>query len=177
MYENKNTFQIYLPDKIQFSPYQLSILKENEKLLKDTKEIRPLFDKKTHDMIVKMKSEFKNLGENYNDKKESIKFEIARISRFIIDNIHNTPISEADKKFLYTYLNQSEFRLQLLMFLNLIRAAGKFRIGKQSFKQLGHIMTYIVDRISEDKDFESMRYLLIMCQTYYFINKDKRNST
>ena len=125
-------------------------------------------------MIVKMKSEFKNLGENYNDKKESIKFEIARISRFIIDNIHNTPISEADKKFLYTYLNQSEFRLQLLMFLNLIRAAGKFRIGKQSFKQLGHIMTYIVDRISEDKDFESMRYLLIMCQTYYFINKDKK---
>ena len=174
MYENKNTFQIYLPDKIAFSPYQLSILKENEKLLKDTKEIRPLFDKKTHDMIVKMKSEFKNLGENYNDKKESIKFEIARISRFIIDNIHNTPISEADKKFLYTYLNQSEFRLQLLMFLNLIRAAGKFRIGKQSFKQLGHIMTYIVDRISEDKDFESMRYLLIMCQTYYFINKDKK---
>lgn len=174
MYENKNTFQIYLPDKIEFSPYQLSILKENEKLLKDTKEIRPLFDKKTHDMIVKMKSEFKNLGENYNDKKESIKFEIARISRFIIDNIHNTPISEADKKFLYTYLNQSEFRLQLLMFLNLIRAAGKFRIGKQSFKQLGHIMTYIVDRISEDKDFESMRYLLIMCQTYYFINKDKK---
>ena len=101
-----------------------------------------------------------------------IKFEIYRISKFILENIHQTPLGENDKKFLYTHLNQSEFRLQLLMFLNNIRAAGKFKIGKQSFTQLGNIMRYLVDKISEDKDFESMRYLLIMCQTYFFINKN-----
>ena len=32
----------------------------------------------------------------------------------------------------------------------------------------------MVDRISEDKDYESMRYLLIMCQTYYYVNKEKK---
>ena len=37
--------------------------------------------------------------------------------------------------------------------------------------QLGHIMYRIVDFISNEKDFESMRYLLIMCQTYFFLNK------
>lgn len=174
IFDKKGTFQIYLPHKNEFAPYQLSVLKDIEKALNDTKESKPLFDKKTHNMIVKMKSEFRSLGDKYDDKKESIKFEIARISRFIIDNIHNTPISEIDKKYLYTYLNNSEYRLQLLMFLNLKRAEGKFQIGKHSFKQLGHIMKYIVDRISEDKDFESMRYLLIMCQTYYFVNKENK---
>ena len=32
-------------------------------------------------------------------------------------------------------------------------------------------MYRIVDFISTEKDFESMRYLLIMCQTYFFLNK------
>ena len=69
------------------------------------------------------------------------------------------------------YLKDPEYRLQFLLYLNNARAAGKFRISKNSFIQLGHIMFHIVDLISIEKDFESMRYLLIMCQTYFFINK------
>ena len=69
------------------------------------------------------------------------------------------------------YLKDPEYRLQFLLYLNNARATGKFRISKNSFIQLGHIMFHIVDLISIEKDFESMRYLLIMCQTYFFINK------
>lgn len=175
MLENTSTFRLNGHEKFDFLPYQIPILESKEyKETKDVKEIKPKFDKKTHDIIVRMKKEFKNIAERYDDQKESAKYEIYRISRFIIDNIHQKPLNDNDKTLLYTHLKQSDFRLQFLMFLNSVRVAGKFRIGKQSFIQLGHIMKYMVDRISEDKDYESMRYLLIMCQTYYYINKEKK---
>jgi hypothetical protein len=68
-------------------------------------------------------------------------------------------------------LSDSEYRLHFLLHLNNARAAGKFCISKNTFIQLGQIMYRIVDFISTEKDFESMRYLLIMCQTYFFLNK------
>ena len=175
MLENKSTFLLNGHENFEFLPYQIPILESKDiKESKDVKEIKPKFDKKTHNVIVKMKKEFKNIAEKYDDQKESAKYEIYRISRYIIDNIHKKPLNEEDKTLLYTHLQQSDFRLQFLMFLNSVRVAGKFRIGKQSFIQLGHIMKYMVDKISEDKDYESMRYLLIMCQTYYYINKEKK---
>ena len=173
MLENKSTFCLTSHDKFDFMPYQIPILESKE--YKETKdEIKPQFDKKTHDIIVRMKKEFKGVAERYNDQKENAKYEIYRISKFIIDNIHQKPLDENDRTLLYTQLKLSDFRLQFLRFLNSFRASGKFVIGKQSFIQLGHIMKYMVDRISEDKDYESMRYLLIMCQTYYYVNKEKK---
>ena len=173
MLENKSTFFLNSHDKFDFMPYQIPILESKE--YKETKdEIKPQFDKKTHDIIVRMKKEFKGVAERYNDQKENAKYEIYRISKFIIDNIHQKPLDENDRTLLYTQLKLSDFRLQFLRFLNSFRASGKFVIGKQSFIQLGHIMKYMVDRISEDKDYESMRYLLIMCQTYYYVNKEKK---
>ena len=173
MLENKSTFFLNSHDKFDFMPYQIPILESKE--YKETKdEIKPQFDKKTHDIIVRMKKEFKGVAERYNDQKENAKYEIYRISKFIVDNIHQKPLDENDRTLLYTQLKLSDFRLQFLRFLNSFRASGKFVIGKQSFIQLGHIMKYMVDRISEDKDYESMRYLLIMCQTYYYVNKEKK---
>ena len=173
MLENKSTFFLNSHDKFDFMPYQIPILESKE--YKETKdEIKPQFDKKTHDIIVRMKKEFKGVAERYNDQKENAKYEIYRISKFMIDNIHQKPLDENDRTLLYTQLKLSDFRLQFLRFLNSFRASGKFVIGKQSFIQLGHIMKYMVDRISEDKDYESMRYLLIMCQTYYYLNKEKK---
>ena len=170
MLENKSTFFLNSHDKFDFMPYQIPILESKE--YKETKdEIKPQFDKKTHDIIVRMKKEFKGVAERYNDQKENAKYEIYRISKFIIDQ---KPLDENDRTLLYTQLKLSDFRLQFLRFLNSFRASGKFVIGKQSFIQLGHIMKYMVDRISEDKDYESMRYLLIMCQTYYYVNKEKK---
>ena len=81
------------------------------------------------------------------------------------------PISEADQNSLFELLSDSEYRLHFLLHLNNARAAGKFCISKNTFIQLGQIMYRIVDFISTEKDFESMRYLLIMCQTYFFLNK------
>ena len=175
MLENKSTFCLNSHDKFEFMPYQIPILESKEyKETKDEKGIKPKFDKRTHDIIVRMKKEFKGVAERYDDQKENAKYEIYRISKFIVDNIHQKPLDENDKTLLYTKLKLSDFRLQFLRFLNSFRASGKFVIGKQSFIQLGHIMKYMVDRISEDKDYESMRYLLIMCQTYYYVNKEKK---
>lgn len=66
-----------------------------------------------------------------------------------------------------------EYRLHFFVFLNNARVAGKFFIKKCCFIQLGHLMYNILDLIITANDLECMKYLLIISQTYYFINSKK----
>ena len=66
-----------------------------------------------------------------------------------------------------------EYRLHFFLFLNNARVIGKFLLNKGSFIQLGRLMLNILDLISTENDLESMNYLLIISQTYYFINSKK----
>jgi hypothetical protein len=61
--------------------------------------------------------------------------------------------------------------LEFLVYLNNARTTGIFLVSRDSFIQLGRILHYIVELILSKKDYESMRYLLVLTQTYYFINK------
>ena len=61
--------------------------------------------------------------------------------------------------------------MEFLVYLNNARTTGIFLVSRDSFIQLGRILHYIVELILSKKDYESMRYLLVLTQTYYFINK------
>lgn len=64
MQEDKKSFQIYKPDSIEFKPYQIPILeKKDNNEGKENKEIKPKYDIRVHNMIVRMKNEFKKVGE------------------------------------------------------------------------------------------------------------------
>ena len=56
---------------ILFLLMQVDRIRKYSKETKD--EIKPQFDKKTHDIIVRMKKEFKGVAERYNDQKENAK--------------------------------------------------------------------------------------------------------
>lgn len=56
------------------------------------------------------------------------------------------------------------------MYLNFKRAEGKFTLSKRSFINLGTIMKQLVSIIENEIDYETLRFCLILSQTFYFVN-------
>ena len=83
--------------------------------------------------------------------------------------LEENSISKKEEEQLYTYLQERKYRLAFLAALNKIRSFGKFKIGKRSIIILGNAIKIIVDKLYQEKnyDFDILRYLIIMCQTYY----------
>ena len=130
-------------------------------------------------IIHNMKSNFKTIAPDYDLKKAEIKVYIKTFASSLIFN--------SDKKFLNEkkideYLKDRNNRLIFLKELNEKRSNGKFELDKESFIRLGKIMVNILNKIKDyifnlenndnNFDIEIVRYLLIICQTYYYINKE-----
>ena len=83
-------------------------------------------------------------------------------------------INQKEEKQLYEYLEERKYRLGFLAALNKIRSFGKFKIGKRSIIILGNAIKIIVDKLYKEKnyDFEIIKYLIIMCQTYFSMGID-----
>ena len=59
--------------------------------------------------------------------------------------------------------------------LNSKRCEGKFELTKGSFVQLKEIMEYILKNVTNIEDnYEYIKYCLILAQTYYYLNGDKK---
>ena len=88
--------------------------------------------------------------------------------------LEEASISKKEEEQLYKYLEERKYRLSFLAALNKIRTLGKFKIGKRSIIILGSAIKLIVDKLYKEKtyDFEMLRYLIIMCQTYFAIGND-----
>lgn len=93
----------------------------------------------------------------------------------ILNNIDiyvgNTPEERAkERNKLLSFFDRQECRRHFLTYLNYKRAEGKFQIKKASFITLGDIMKHLVKIIEDQKDFETLRYCLILSQTFFFVN-------
>jgi hypothetical protein len=88
--------------------------------------------------------------------------------------LESTAINNKEEEQLYKYLEERKYRLAFLAALNKIRTLGKFKIGKRSIIILGNAIKIIVDKLYKEKnyDFEMLRYLIIMCQTYFSMGLD-----
>ena len=71
---------------------------------------------------------------------------------------------------LLKYFENREYRFLFMISLNKIRAEGNFEISLRAFQQLGKIIKLILERVKKEKDNEIMRYIIIMCQTYYCLD-------
>ena len=130
-------------------------------------------------IISNMKHNFTTIAPDFNLKNSGIKAYIKLYT--------NNLIIDSDKKFLTDkkideYLKDRNNRLLFLKELNEIRAIGKFELNKDCFIKLGHLMIDILNKINDNifnsdnnnnLDIEIVRYILIICQTYYYTNKEK----
>ena len=153
-------------NKIIFIPYSLKIFDKMEKeKFSKTKSITL-----NHfiDVVIKMKNNFKQIAESFNEEIEREKNFILEEAKYILDS--STLISIEQSKFdkLLNLLNNRENRLFFMISLNKIRAEGNFDITFHgTFKQLGIILKFILEKIKKEKDYEIMKYIIIMSQTYY----------
>ena len=159
-------------NNIEFEPYKMNIfsLIENEKYLKH----KSITSNICSEVISKMKKEFDKVAEFYDVEKEEKKNIILEISKSIIDPKKKLGISTTQYNSLIELLNDREMRLFFMTSLNKIRAEGYFEISEEPFNQLGKIIKFIFIKIKDDKDYDLMSYIIIMCQTYYYLDKSNK---
>jgi hypothetical protein len=80
-------------------------------------------------------------------------------------------INEKEVDSLEKYFNKKEYRIIFLKRLNNYRAIGIFDIPKREFEIICRFFKIIADKIYEEKDNDSMKYMLILSQTFY-MDKD-----
>ena len=139
-------------NKIIFIPYSLKIFDKMEKeKFSKTKSITL-----NHfiDVVIKMKNNFKQIAESFNEEIEREKNFILEEAKYILDS--STLISIEQSKFdkLLNLLNNRENRLFFMISLNKIRAEGNFEITFHgTFKQLGIILKFILEKIKKEKKY------------------------
>lgn len=166
--DKKNYTVIEVPMR-KIEPFQPSILHNNTNRFED--EI-------TYNVIKVLKNKLTYVALDYNVEKEGTKLFLTKVCKNILegkDIFHNMK-SQTDNlhEKLYGSISKKEFHLHFLMYLNYKRAEGKFRLTRQSFFHLGSIMKNILNAIKGNADnCETLRYCLILSQTYYFLNAKK----
>jgi hypothetical protein len=87
----------------------------------------------------------------------------------------NDLIPENEINDLLKLLNQSTFRLKFMKNLNYIRIKGIFELTGKHLIILGNIIKTITDLFDiKNDDFEVLKLLIIMSQTYYTLNHEKK---
>ena len=72
-------------------------------------------------------------------------------------------------------LRHDKYRIEFLKLLNNYRAKGKFIISGPNLIIMGNAMRTIIDLYDiKNGDFELLKLLIIMCQTYYTLNDKKK---
>ena len=99
-----------------------------------------------------------------------------RIIRTVNDKIFKGDfISPDEENNFINVLIHKKYRLGFLKSLNSFRAKGKFIISKENIIILGNAIRTIIDLYDiKNEDFEVLKLIIIMCQTYYTINDKKK---
>ena len=158
-------------EKLHFKPYTLLSPYAN---IEGYKQQNSILEKLKPEIIYKISciinSEFNYIPKV--DLKEQYRImDVKLICKRILEE---TSINKKEEEQLYLYLEERKYRLGFLAALNKIRTMGKFKIGKRSIIILGNAIKIIVDKLYKEKnyDYEMLRYLIIMCQTYYSLGLD-----
>ena len=169
MNDDKKNFTVIEVPMRKIEPFQPSILHNSNNKFED--DI-------THNVMKVLKNKLTYVALDYNVEKEGTKLFLCKVCKNILEGKEmfdgmKTSIDILHEK-LYDSIPKKEYHLHFLMYLNYKRAEGKFRLTKKSFFHLGSIMKNILNAIKGNADnCETLRYCLILSQTYYFLNAKK----
>ena len=163
--KNLKSFKI---DEIKFIPYKLKVFEvlEKEKHLKK----KTISMKVCIKLVEQMRKYYKDIALDFDLENEKIKNNIVEYAEYFVDSKTNSELPQEKYNKLMEQLENRDNRLFFMLSLNKIRAEGNFEICVSTFKQLGKIMKFILEKIKKENDFEIMRYIIIMCQTYFTLD-------
>ena len=156
-------------ESINFENYNTVLIYPNKNDYHSCKELPP-------DIVIEL-SNIINSNFPYVEKIKEGDYEepntklIKNITEKLFDGIL---ISEIEENNIINVLKNREKRLEFLKYLNIYRAKGKFELTNQNMIILGNIIRTIADLYDmKDKDYDVLKLLIIMCQTYYTLNYKK----
>ena len=163
--KNLKSFKI---DEIKFIPYKLKVFEvlEKEKHLKK----KTISMKVCIKLVEQMRKYYKDIAIDFDLENEKIKNNILEYAEYFVDSKTSSELAQEKYNKLMEQLENRDNRLFFMLSLNKIRAEGNFEICVSTFKQLGKIMKFILEKIKKENDFEIMRYIIIMCQTYFTLD-------
>lgn len=156
-------------ESITFENYNAVLIYPNKDDYHSCKELSP-------DIVIEL-SNIINSNFPYIEKIKKGDYEEPNIK--LINNVtkklfDGSFISEIEENNIIKVLKIKEYRLIFLQTLNNYRAKGKFELSNQNLIILGNIIRTITDLYDmKNKDYDILKLLIIMCQTYYTINLNK----
>ena len=156
-------------DTINFEKYNMTLISANKDDNHICKEI-------PSNIIIKL-SHIINYYFPYIPKLQKGDYEEPNI-RFIVNLCEKIfdkkDISVEEETKIANLLKYPKYRFAFLKCLNFFRAKGKFVLNSENLIILGNTMREIIDLYDKDKgEFEILQLLIVICQTYYSINKKK----
>lgn len=85
-----------------------------------------------------------------------------------------TPITDEELKDLIEKINVKPYRLSFLQKLNDFRAIGGYEMPEKEFDIIQQIFKKISDQISNEIDIKSVRFIVILSQTFFKIKDNKK---
>lgn len=76
-------------------------------------------------------------------------------------------IDEADKKTFSKHMKEKIFRKYFLTCLNKFRINGMFILDSEAYNNIVDLLTRLLDICNTEKDYESMKFCMILSQTFY----------
>ena len=144
------------------------------KINKEENELSPNIDfsisEKMIDLMEQILKDYPNImEEKYDIEKERKKLEIRKLMTKLIEKNE----IEIDIEITKQYLSDQFYRNYFLKYINQKRALGNFEIkNAEAMKYFGILMKYLLKFYENDKSFENLKLIVIMSQTYYYINKN-----
>ena len=157
-------------ESLSFEQYNMTLISSNKSDHHLCKGIPP-------EIVIKL-SDLVNSYFPYIPKLEDDDYEDpnSRLIRILTEQLfkENESITENEINNIIPLLSQSKYRLKLMKNLNFIRIKGIFELSGKHLTLLGNIIKIITDLFDiKDDDFEELKLLIIMCQTYYTLNNEK----
>ena len=84
------------------------------------------------------------------------------------------PINEKETNILEKGLEKKEYRHIFLLILNNFRSIGIFEFPKLEFEIVCRFFKNMTEKMLEEKDNYSMKFIIILSQTFYIINDGKK---
>ena len=91
-----------------------------------------------------------------------------KINKYTLSEISENEIEELDKMFEIKYI-----RTIFLQRLSEFRTKGVFDIPEKEYNILGKLSNTILKISEKEKDYNSVKNIIILCQTYYTFDKNK----
>ena len=83
-------------------------------------------------------------------------------------------ISEEEFKFIESLIEKHHNRVIFFHLLNKFRSSGKYIMDEKMYDFFGKLFNLICDKIKSEKDMFSGKNIIILTQTYYYKNREKK---